>query len=82
MGVPAILVAVADDQRRVGPAFVRTGSARWLGDGRTVDPAVVRRAVSELVGDAAAREAMSKVARRTIDGRGGDRLAAEILSLD
>ncbi len=82
LGRPAILVAVADDQRRVGPAFVRTGSARWLGDGRTVDPAVVRRAIAELVGDAAAREAMSTAARRTIDGHGGDRLAAEILSLD
>jgi hypothetical protein len=81
LGRPAILVAVADDQRRVGPAFARTGAARWLGDGRTVDPAVVHRAVANLVADPTARETMSAAARRTIDGRGADRLANEILSL-
>jgi hypothetical protein len=81
LGRPAVLVAVGDDQRRVGPAFARTGAARWLGDGRTVDPAVVHRAVAGLVADPTVRESMSAAARRTIDGRGADRLAIEILRL-
>jgi spore coat polysaccharide biosynthesis predicted glycosyltransferase SpsG len=81
LGRPAVLVAVADDQRRVGPAFARTGAALWLGDGRTVDPGVVWQTVAGLVADPTTREAMSGRARRTIDGGGADRLAAEILSL-
>ncbi len=51
LGVPAMLLAVADDQLAVGPAFAATGSATYLGDGRTVDPGVVRTAVDALAGD-------------------------------
>ena len=81
LGRPALLVAVADDQLPVGPEFATTGAARWLGDGRTIDPEDVHRAVRELLADAPAREAMSVAATRTVDGAGADRLAVEILAL-
>ena len=38
LGRPMALVAVADDQALVGPAFAATGAARYLGDGRTEEP--------------------------------------------
>jgi hypothetical protein len=81
LGRPALLVAVADDQLSVGPAFAASGAASWLGDGRSIDPECVHAAVRGLLVDAPARSAMSAVARRVIDGAGADRLAAEIAAL-
>lgn len=82
LGRPAILVGVADDQIRVGPAFAATGAADWLGDGRTLDPARLADAVAELVGDPARRKAMGLRGAAELDGRGADRLAAAILETD
>ena len=78
---PAILVAAADDQLRVGEVYARTGAAEWLGDGRTIDPGVVRAAVERLVGDASAREAMSRKGRALVDGEGAARVAAAIAAV-
>jgi UDP:flavonoid glycosyltransferase YjiC (YdhE family) len=80
-GRPALLLAVADDQLPVGPPFAATGAARWLGDGRTIDPDAVRRAVAALLADAPARHTMAATGRRVVDGHGAERLAAEIIAL-
>jgi hypothetical protein len=81
LGRPAVLVAAADDQLPVGPPFAATGAARWLGDGRTIDPEVVVEAAAALASDALARTAMSTAARQTVDGSGADRLAAAIAAI-
>jgi spore coat polysaccharide biosynthesis predicted glycosyltransferase SpsG len=78
---PALLLGVADDQRYVGPAFAATGAARWIGDGRTVEPEGVRATIAATFADPGSLRAMSRAARSVIDGRGGDRLAAEIVTL-
>jgi spore coat polysaccharide biosynthesis predicted glycosyltransferase SpsG len=78
---PAILVAVADDQVAVGPPFASTGAALWLGDGRSLDPAVLREAVGELIREPWRRSAMAVRAGEVVDGRGADRLADAILGL-
>jgi hypothetical protein len=75
---PMLLVAVADDQLRVGPPFAATGAARFLGDGRTVDPVALARAVATLSADPAARAEMAATAARVVDGDGADRVAAAI----
>lgn len=82
LGRPAILVAVADDQLPVGPAFAATGAADWLGDGRELDPVRLADAVTELIGDPARREAMGRVGAAVVDGLGADRLAKAILEVD
>jgi spore coat polysaccharide biosynthesis predicted glycosyltransferase SpsG len=82
LGRPALLVAAADDQMAVGPPFGATGAARWLGDGRTVDPDVVRRAIVDLLDDRAAAAAMSAAARAVVDGRGADRIVDAIAALE
>ena len=81
LGRPAVLLAAADDQLPVGPPFAATGAARWLGDGRTVDPESVIEAVAALLGDPMARAAMSAAARRVVDGSGADRLATAIAGI-
>ena len=81
MGRAALLVGVADDQLDVGPPFASTGAARWIGDGRIIEPESAREAITNVVADRPALEAMGRTARSVIDGRGGDRLAAEIAAL-
>lgn len=81
LGIPAVIVAVADDQLPVAPPFAATGAARFAGDGRTADPSAVARAVSDLLADGAERVAMSRAARSLIDGLGAQRVAAAVLAL-
>jgi UDP-N-acetylglucosamine:LPS N-acetylglucosamine transferase len=81
LGLPAIIVAAADDQLASGPAFAATGACRYLGDGRSVDPAIVAATLAELLVDAEARDRMTAAGRATVDGHGADRLAAEVLGI-
>lgn len=81
LGRPMLLVAVADDQLPVGPAFAATGAARYLGDGRTMDPAAVAAAVTALLADGAARSELGASAARVVDGDGADRIATAVQRL-
>jgi spore coat polysaccharide biosynthesis predicted glycosyltransferase SpsG len=78
---PAVLVGVADDQLTIGPPFAATGSAVWLGDGRTVDPALLVTTVERLLADRVALATMARRAGEVVDGRGADRLAEAVLRL-
>ena len=80
LGRPAVLLAVADDQRfpsvhRSRRPVPPTGSAT------DVDPGVVRDAVAGLLDDERTLDAMATAARDVVDGHGADRLAAEIAAL-
>ncbi len=81
LGRPIVLLAVADDQLPVGPPFAATGAARFLGDGRTIEPAAVRAAVTELMRRAANRSAMGAIGRRVVDGLGADRVVAALATI-
>jgi spore coat polysaccharide biosynthesis predicted glycosyltransferase SpsG len=81
LGVPSIVVAVADDQLAVGPPFATTGAARFLGDGRMVDPAAVGDVARTLLDDPAARRAMAAAGRAAVDGRGAERVADAVLAV-
>jgi hypothetical protein len=81
LGRASLLVAAADNQRTVGTAFAATGAARYLGDGRAIDPAAVRAATLELLGDDPTRRAVGARARQLIDGRGAGRIADAAVAL-
>jgi spore coat polysaccharide biosynthesis predicted glycosyltransferase SpsG len=81
LGVPMVLVAAADDQLAVGPEFAGTGAALWAGDGRTLDPAVVRDLVAGLLADPVARADLRERAQSVVDGHGADRLSEAIIEL-
>jgi len=74
LGVPAIIVAVADDQLPVGPPFAATGAAAWAGDGRRLEPAALARALAALVEDPARREAMARGGPAVVPGDGAARI--------
>jgi len=81
LGRPAILVAAADDQLPIGAPFAATGAARYLGDGRDLDPAAIGRAVAALMADEPARIAMASRGRAVVDGQGADRIASAVVEL-
>jgi spore coat polysaccharide biosynthesis predicted glycosyltransferase SpsG len=81
LGRPSMMLAAADDQLAVGPPFAATGAAVWLGDGRTVDPDFVRRAVEALVVDDERLATIADRALAVVDGRGADRIASTLLEL-
>jgi len=78
MGLPAIVTAIADNQRDNIRALVETGAAMAVpaGDGyaeRLID------AVSALKADPRSLAAMGKTAGDLVDGRGAERLATILL---
>lgn len=81
LGRPAILLAVADDQVGAAPTYAGTGAARYLGDGRTIEPARVRDEIEALVDDPAARSELGRRAAALIDGRGADRIAEVVAAI-
>ena len=81
LGRPAILVAAADDQLPIGAPFAATGAARFLGDGRALDPAAIGDAVAALMADEPARIAMASRGRAVVDGQGADRIASAVVEL-
>lgn len=87
LGVPAVLVAVGDDQLPVGPPFAATGAAAWAGDARDLDPGTLADVLAALLGDEDRRLAMSRRgplvvpgdgARRIVHAAVGGRIAREV----
>lgn len=73
-GIPTVLVALADNQRRVVDGAAATGVALTS----EADPVAVVRALRRLA-DTAERGRISAAARGAVDGRGAERVAAAAL---
>lgn len=78
LGVPALTIAVADNQRPIAESLSNAGVARDLGWHEDVDESAVARAVAELSGDRAARARMAEAGRRLVDGRGAERVVRRL----
>ena len=77
-GVPAIYICSTNDHRQSAATLEKGGMARCLGLEREVEPPMIHEAVRRLLSDAEIMERMSKRASARIDGRGSERIAAEI----
>lgn len=78
LGLPSVLVGVAEDQVPVGEAVDAVGAAEWLGP---LDQAVAARAADRalaLAADPDRRRVQSSAARSLVDGRGAARVLAEL----
>jgi len=80
LGVPAVLVAVADNQVPVGPPFAATGAASWAGDGRRVDPATVVELLAALALDPGRRMEMARRGPEVVPGDGARRIVAATMA--
>jgi UDP-2,4-diacetamido-2,4,6-trideoxy-beta-L-altropyranose hydrolase len=73
-GTPSIQLELDAERAASGAAFSALGAARNLGTVSEVTPSRLAATVEGLIGDAAARSAMSEAGRRVTDGRGIQRI--------
>jgi UDP-2,4-diacetamido-2,4,6-trideoxy-beta-L-altropyranose hydrolase len=74
LGLPTIVVAVAENQRLVAAELRARGAALVLGDACTVTAAELTDAVQSLARDTARRESMSAAGLAMCDGLGAERV--------
>ncbi len=81
LGVPAVLVAVAENQEPVGQGVGDAGAARYLGPHHRLDPAAVADALVELAADPGRCADLARGGRALVDGQGAARVATRVRSL-
>jgi len=79
LGVPCVLVAVADNQRPVLAGAVQAGAALGVGVAGSGTPGLVLDAIARLLDDAALAAELSERGRRLFDGRGCFRVIDALL---
>ena len=78
LGVPALYLALTDDQLLSASAFERAGMGIRLGLGRVMRAEDIARAVWRLISDADRRRDMRAASLNTIDGKAGERIAQDL----
>lgn len=79
MGIPALVLILADNQEPSSHLLDRLGSVRCLGRSHQLSDKQIVSAVTELCRHPEARRAMTTCGRRLVDGRGGARVVAAML---
>jgi UDP-2,4-diacetamido-2,4,6-trideoxy-beta-L-altropyranose hydrolase len=77
-GLPAILIDVADNQRRIGETLASCEVSVHLGNAREVNGEAIAIQVERLLRSQERREAMSERARNLVDGHGAERVVTEL----
>lgn len=75
LGVPVIMLAIADNQVPIASAWQQCGYGVDLGPLADLDAGDLQRAVSALIGNPEQRKAMSAAGRSMVDGLGAQRVA-------
>jgi UDP-2,4-diacetamido-2,4,6-trideoxy-beta-L-altropyranose hydrolase len=80
MGVPALVVVLAENQVRVARAVARHAAGIDLGRSDAVDATRLGAAITELAGDQRLRHAMAHAGQALVDGRGAARVTDAMLA--
>lgn len=80
LGVPAVIVAVADNQVRNGESISANGAGRFLGLWDSISDFDILCAIEALIADAPARAKMSAKGKMLVDGRSMDRIVDAVAS--
>ncbi len=78
LGLPSIVVRIADNQRYLGPLLAQSGAAIDLGPHNTVTDAELTDAMKNVLADKIKRRLMAEAASRLVDGEGTRRTFEEI----
>jgi spore coat polysaccharide biosynthesis protein SpsF len=78
LGVPALYVALTDDQLHSAAAFERAGMGIRVGLGRMLRAEDIARPAWRLIVDADRRRDMRAASLNTIDGKAGERIAQDL----
>lgn len=81
LGLPSLVIAVADNQRPQIDAVAAAGAIKFLGNHIEVTPQQIAKAVTLLAADSETRQNMALTGKNLVDGRGAVRLAASVRSL-
>lgn len=81
LGLPALVVVVADNQVPNAEAFGRRGLAVILGRTDSLMPFEIATAAGRLIGDPQARARMRALGPSCIDGRGAERIRQAMLAM-
>lgn len=74
MGLPALLLVTADNQRGLATALHHCGAAHSLGEAATLDVEALRHQVEAIASDPERRRAMAAAGQALVDGRGASRV--------
>jgi spore coat polysaccharide biosynthesis predicted glycosyltransferase SpsG len=76
LGLPALLVALSEDQRRLSVALAGAGAAIDLGWHADIQFGALAATLGRLAHDPRRRQQLSECGRGLVDGRGAQRVAA------
>lgn len=82
LGLPALLIAVADNQVPIARALAQRGAAVYLGRAEAVDEGCVARALGGLAAMPELVRTLAQNAADTCDGHGARRVASRMLAFD
>jgi UDP-2,4-diacetamido-2,4,6-trideoxy-beta-L-altropyranose hydrolase len=81
VGLPSIIVPIADNQRDNAASLSQLGAGQVLRPAMSLGVDELAEAIRDLAGDRARRQAMSAAGRDLCDGWGAERVAAQVLAL-
>ena len=82
LGLPGILLLLAENQSRVAEAAVKLGIASSMGKAEDVSASAIAGKLAALLGSADDRTSQSNAGRRLVDGRGAERVVAFLSTLE
>jgi UDP-2,4-diacetamido-2,4,6-trideoxy-beta-L-altropyranose hydrolase len=74
LGLPALLIVLAENQLGVADELTKQGIAKSLGRGSDLAPSTIAAQLRSLAGSAEVRQEMSQRGRALVDGRGAERV--------
>jgi spore coat polysaccharide biosynthesis predicted glycosyltransferase SpsG len=78
MGLPSIVLILADNQRPIAEGLDAAGVSINMGWGKEVSPAYVSTVLEKLICDRSRRQQMNRVGGELVDG-GGSRYVTDML---
>ncbi len=79
MGLPSLIVVIAANQIQVAEKMAEIGAARNLGWHHDLAREHIQKIVEDFRANCDARDEMSKISRRLVDGQGTDRVITEMI---
>lgn len=79
LGLPSIVIAIAENQLQVGRAAAGAGACLYLGSSADISDDELLASLKVMIGNASLRRSLSAVGSRLVDGRGCQRAANAVL---
>lgn len=79
LGLPSLVITLADNQRPVAAELDRRGLIQWLGHGGEVSEMAIAQSLQQLISQGPSLEWLQNC-RRVVDGRGCERVCQPIVS--